>query len=479
MNRTKVTKTTKVIAQRIISIVAPLIFITAFIGYALIHYQRHQQFLTYGWDLAVFDQPIYLFSQGKTPFSSLHNTHTLGDHWHPLLLLAGGALYKIWADPRMLLGLESAVAVASAAVIYGLAKKVLRQPILALSLAVMYLFAVGFQAMVLDDFHDDVLVTLPLALLFLFLQQKNWLGYWVSVVWVLLTKEEFGLLVAAIGLFLILRYRYFKQGLTTMAMGIISFFLLLNVIMPKFTAGTYWQYSYRHYSDTNRPGVVLSRFFKKPQLLITTLIDHPAKRQTLLTSLISFAGLPVLAPVYLLPAFESLLIRFIDPTAPLRFGFNNHYNGPLITLLAVASIYGARRALKFISPLPLTGIILVMTLWQNWLFHGPINSIFKPQFYRLAHWQKDAHELISQVPRTGSLATQNFLLPHLSQRESYALLPEIKDADYIAVVLNYSGPDFYGPPPEQLKTQVENLMSAGQYRLLWQRNQSLLLQKVR
>ena len=212
MNRTKVTKTTKVIAQRIISIVAPLIFITAFIGYALIHYQRHQQFLTYGWDLAVFDQPIYLFSQGKTPFSSLHNTHTLGDHWHPLLLLAGGALYKIWADPRMLLGLESAVAVASAAVIYGLAKKVLRQPILALSLAVMYLFAVGFQAMVLDDFHDDVLVTLPLALLFLFLQQKNWLGYWVSVVWVLLTKEEFGLLVAAIGLFLILHQQLHQKS---------------------------------------------------------------------------------------------------------------------------------------------------------------------------------------------------------------------------------------------------------------------------
>jgi len=479
MSRTKVTNTAKTIASRITSILAPLIFVSAFLIYALIHHQRHQQFLTYGWDLAVFDQPIYLFSQGKTPFSSLHNTHTLGDHWHPLLLLAGGALYKLWADPRMLLWLESAIAVASAIVIYVLAKKVLRQPVLALALAVMYLFSVGFQAMVLDDFHDDVLVTLPLTLLFLFLHQKRWLGYWISVVWVLLTKEEFGLLVAAIGLFLILRYRYFKQGLTTMAMGIISFFLLLNIIMPKFAAGTYWQYGYRHYSDTNRPSAVLSRFLEKPQLLITTLIDHPAKRQTFLVSFVSFAGLPVLAPVYLLPAFESLMIRFVDPTAPLRFAFNNHYNGPLITLLAVASIYGARRTLKFIPPFFLTGIILVITLVQNLLFHGPVNSIFKTAFYQTQAWQEDARELIRQVPRSGSLATQNFLLPHLSQRESYALLPEIKDADYVAVVLNYSGPDFYGPPLDILQEQLNQLIATKQYQIIWQKNQAVLLQKVR
>jgi uncharacterized membrane protein len=440
---------------------------------------RHRQFLTFGWDLAVFDQPIYLFSQGKTPFSSLHNTHTLGDHWHPLLLLVGGGLYKLWADPRMLLWLESAIAIASAIVIYVLAKKVLRQPVLALSLAVMYLFSVGFQAMVLDDFHDDVLVTLPLTLIFLFLQQKNWLGYWVSVMWVLLTKEEFGLLVAAIGVFTILKHRLFKLGMATVVIGITSFFLLLNVIMPRFSTGTDWQYNYRHYSDTNRPSVILGRFWENPQLLITTLIDHPAKRQTLLVSLVSFAGLPVLAPVYLLPALESLMIRFIDPTAPLRFAFNNHYNGPLITLLAVTSIYGSRRALKFISLLPLTGIILVITLGQNWLFHGPINSIFKPQFYRLADWQQDAHELVRQVPRTCSLATQNFLLPHLSQRASFSLLPEIKDADYIAAVLNYSGPDFYGPPLDKLQVQIDDLVATNQYRLIWQQNQALLLQKVR
>lgn len=433
----------------------------------------------------MFDQPIYLFSQGKTPFSSLHNTHTLGDHWHPLLLLAGGALYKLWADPRILLWLETAVAVASGLVLYHLARSILSrwdQTIsswLALALTAMYLFSVGFQAALLDDFHDDVLATLPLALIFWFLHQRQWRGYWLSILGLLMTKEEFGLLAAAIGLFLILAKISFHHGLTTIIVGVTTFWLLLNVVMPKFSTGTDWQYSYRHYSDTNQPAVVLRRFFNNPRLLITTLIDHPAKRQTLMVSVISFAGLPLLAPVYLLPAFESLLIRFIDPTAPLRFAFNNHYNGPLITLLAVASIYGARRTLKFVSPSFLTGIILVIILAQNWLFHGPINSIFKAAFYQTQNWQEDARALIKQVPRTGSLTTQNFLLPHLSQRESYSLLPEVKDTDYIAVVLNYSGPDFYGPPIDKLQAQIDELVATNQYQIIWQKNQAILLQKVR
>lgn len=479
MNRTKVTKITVNTTTRITKILTFSLFLGAFLLYGFIHYQRHRQFLTFGWDLAVFDQPVYLFSQGKTPFSSLHNTHTFGDHFHPLVLLIGGFLYKLWPNPQMLLWLESAIAVTSAVVIYVLAKKVLRRPILSLAISVMYLFSVGFQAMVLDDFHDDVLVTLPLTLLFLFLHRRHWLGYWLSVIWVLLTKEEFGLLVAAIGGLMILKHKLFKLGLTTIVVGVASFFLLLNVIMPRFSIGTYWQYSYRHYSDTNRPSVVLGRFLKKPQLLITTLIDHPAKRQTLIISATSFGFLPLLVPpVLAVPILETLFIRFIDPTAPLRFAFNNHYNGPLITLLAVASIYGTRRALKFISPSLLTRIILVTTLVQNFLFHGPVNSLFKPQFYQLQDWQNDAHALVKQVPRSGSLATQNFLLPHLSQRQSFSLLPDINNADYIAVVLNYSGPDFYGPPIDKLQAQIDELVANNQYDLIWQKNQSLLLKRV-
>ncbi|MBI2009815.1 MAG: DUF2079 domain-containing protein [Candidatus Chisholmbacteria bacterium] len=121
-----------------------------------------------------------------------------------------------------------------------------------------------------------------------------------------------------------------------------------------------------------------------------------------------------------------------------------------------------------------------MTIAQNILFHGPINSLLKPTFYEeLQTWQKDAHELIAQVPKTGSLATQNFLLPHLSQRVSYSLLPQIRDADYIAFTTAQNPHDFYGPPPQDLNVLVQDLLRDGHYRIRWQQNQAFLLERIK
>lgn len=463
----------------------------AFFLFAFIQHQRHIQFLTTGWDLSVFDQPIFLASRGITPFSSLHNTHTLGDHFHPLLLVIGPLLYKFWPDPRMLLWLEVGVAVSSAAVIYVLSKSVLKEikrlsPIKRLlisgALTAMYLFSVGFQAMVLDDFHDDVMVTLPLTLAFWFIHKKNWLGYWLTVAWVLVTKEEFGLLVAAIGLFVIVNQKAVRIGLATILIGFVSFFILIELVMPHFNVGSFYPSGYLHYSDTNRPSLVLNRFIRHPTTIVSSFIDHPQKRYTLFTSLVSFASLPLLSPWYLIPVSQTLLIRFIDNTAPLRFAFNNHYNGPLIPLLAIASVSGATKIIKRWPKIavPLLVWIVTMTIAQNILFHGPINSLLKPTFYEeLQTWQKDAHELIAQVPKTGSLATQNFLLPHLSQRVSYSLLPQIRDADYIAFTTAQNPHDFYGPPPQDLNVLVQDLLRDGHYRIRWQQNQAFLLERIK
>lgn len=151
--------------------------------YSFIHHQRHTHFLTAGWDLAVFDQPIYLFSRGKLPFSSLHNMNTLGDHFHPLLLLVGGLIYSVWSDPRALLWLESLIAVASGGALYLFTKLLCKKHLqklpkvltilLPFSVMLMYLLSVGFQSMLLDDFHDDVLITLPLMLSVLFILKRD------------------------------------------------------------------------------------------------------------------------------------------------------------------------------------------------------------------------------------------------------------------------------------------------------------------
>src|SRR5690242_2927548 len=52
---------------------------------------RHALFNSTGWDLGIFDQVVYLISQGKPPISSFIHVHILGDHaawiFYPLALL--------------------------------------------------------------------------------------------------------------------------------------------------------------------------------------------------------------------------------------------------------------------------------------------------------------------------------------------------------------------------------------------------------
>ena len=53
---------------------------------------RHFWFHSSSWDLGIFDQAIYLISQGQKPFSTLLGFHILGDHG-ALVLYPLGFLY--------------------------------------------------------------------------------------------------------------------------------------------------------------------------------------------------------------------------------------------------------------------------------------------------------------------------------------------------------------------------------------------------
>jgi hypothetical protein len=55
---------------------------------------RHESFHSTAFDLAIFDQAVYLISQGQTPFVTVRNLHILGDHaaliLYPIALLYRG-----------------------------------------------------------------------------------------------------------------------------------------------------------------------------------------------------------------------------------------------------------------------------------------------------------------------------------------------------------------------------------------------------
>ena len=122
--------------------------------------------------------------------------------------------------------------------------------------------------------------------------------------------------------------------------------------------------------------------------------------------------------------------------------------------------------------------ILTVSVTQNLIFHGPINSLFKKQFYENYDWEEDVNNLIQITPKKGVISANNSLLPHLSQRENFMLFPKIKDAQYIAIDLS-EGPNKFAPISyEESKLLIDNLIIRQEYKVIWRKNQAILLEQV-
>ncbi len=468
-----------------------ILIILSTLLYSFIHWQKHIHFQTFGWDTSVFDQQVYLAGKFMEPYSSLMKMNELGDHFHPLVLLFGGILYAFWSDPRSLFILESLLVCLSAFPLYLLSMHLFKKSalpqwgiiVVSLSLCMMYLFSVPFQAMVLDEFHEDPLVSLPIIFMIYFLVTKKSLSFWIAYLFVLLTKEEYGLWGISLGIYIVLLTKEFKKGLLTAAIGISVFFLLIFYVMPAFSKSS----QYAHFRNENKPTFIIQKLIGDPTLVLTELIDHPKKRETIKVSLLSYGLLPLLSPVNLILPLTSIGIRFYDTTTVRRYEFNNHYASPLIPFLAIASAFGLFNAFSYLTKrkkikmsilAPLIVVfIATVSIGQDILFHGPINSIFKKSFYETQNWEYDAQELINRVPKEEVIATQNSLLPHLSQRKSFFLLPEIGDAKFIAVDLE-DGPNKFAPVlHDDIKKLVQGLIDDNAFEVVWKKNNALLLKK--
>lgn len=452
--------------------------------------QKHFHFQTFGWDTAVFDQQIYFFAHFKEPYSSLMKMNDLGDHFQLITIILGAISYWIWENVNALLIMQSLVACMSAFPLYLISTKLMRKTklsdskikTLGLIISASYLLSVPFQSMLVDEFHNEPIIVAPLIFVIYFILEKNWIGYWVSFMLVILNKEMLGFLGIPMGIYTYFRTKNTQHSLLTAIVGVGTSLLLLFYIMPKIAETS----RYVHFGEGNSPSHLISKFVSRPWSFVTEMVNEPEKRTTITASLLSFGFLPILAPAELILPTFSLAIRFYDDSSVRLHAFNNHYAAPFLPLLAVCLAFGVYNLSKWLEKKGLLnkywyliGVYLVVfTLAQNYVYHGPINSIFKPSFYRVQQWEIDAHELISQIPNRVTIASQNSLLPHLSARDNFYLLPDIGDAEYIAVDLK-DGPNKFSPLTQSETSKLINdLIIDGKYLLVWQNNESLLLKKL-
>ena len=162
---------------------------------------NHRNFGTALFDLAVYDNVLWQTVHGRILGSSLiPSGYHLGTHVDPILVLLA-PIYALWPRAETLLVIQAFWLVSGAIPLFLLARRALAYEWLAVSLGTALLLHPALHGPLFYDFHSLSLAG-PLFLWSLhFLGSKRRRAYLVTVVLLLLTREDMAILLVPMGLY--------------------------------------------------------------------------------------------------------------------------------------------------------------------------------------------------------------------------------------------------------------------------------------
>jgi uncharacterized membrane protein len=343
--------------------------------------------------------------------------------WHTeVIYFLLAPLYALWADPRVLLIAQAALAVSGAIPAYRLAFRRLDSRLAARCVALIYLFYPVAQTAVLFDLHGDTLA-MPLLMFALdALDRRAWRSYafWIGLA--LLSKLYIALPVAGIGAYLFLWGGERRAGLITAAVavgyGALLFFGVREWFAPpELEQSAASSYLSHYYSDLSAIAVTL------PTRLINALIVFgPAL-------LLAWRGWR-----WLLVASPLALAALISTGPGAVYDYRYHHYAVLVPFIVMAVVDGAARLRaapagsrrNWRNDLVFTAVVVVLV--SALLVDTPLNPMFwlgAPGQGRdhaaYGRTERDALKdrwLAVHVPAEAPIAASMFLAPRLVERST-------------------------------------------------------------
>lgn len=277
--------------------------------------KRHHDFHS-GYDLAIFDQLTWLLGHLHDPFSTVRGREMLADHFEPgvALLAPLGALS---AGPGVLLAVQSILLAATAPVLFALGRARGADPVLAATVALLWLASPLTHATDLFDFHPEALVPFLFALgIYGLARNRTWLLV-VSAIVACSMKEDVALVYAALGVGLAFTARR-KLGALLIGAGLAWFAFATKVGIPAF-GGNLNYYSHRFGGGTDASvGSVLADLIHHPVASLHRLVTRLNVR--MVAALVgSTLGLCLLGPEILVAAVPPVAANVLSRYLPQHY----------------------------------------------------------------------------------------------------------------------------------------------------------------
>ncbi len=454
-----------------------------FVYFGLYANRRYLAFESGAFDLGVYAQPLWNFTQGRDFAVSLIEDNgpiRWATHVEPILFPVA-LLYRLWPDPRSLIWLQVAGLSLAAVPLYGLARRRLHQPWAALVVVVAFFLLPATEAVTLFDFHAVALAPLFLLAAIYFLERalaargvSLWLWpeertgvsplpgpraaarfYGLAGLFFLLalsTKEDVSLLVLMIGLYLLLLRRRWWEGLTLVVVGLAWFYVAFEVVIPAFrTAGGHSIYAAWFETLGSTPLEIALSPFTRPDKVLAFLI-RPDSLPALAMLTVPLVFLPLVGLPFFALAAPSLAFSLLSQNPTLRQLETWHYAAPMLAFVMLGTIDGLARLSYYASRLGgnragrpgfwlalLCLLLLLVASVYNYLRgYSPLS--------RLQEWPEvTAHDtlgwdLAGRIPAGASVLAQAQLVPAVAHREQLGIWSGPLLTDYDTIWLDLSHP---------------------------------------
>jgi len=414
--------------------------------------RRHEAFWSGRFDLGNMVQAVWSTAQGR-PLETTdmfgEQFTRLGAHVDPILVVFTPLAWTGFL-PEALLVCQAVFVACGALPAFWLGRRWLGDDRLAVAAAAVYLLYPPLQWATITDFHPVTLAAPLLMFCVWAAEERRFVVLGVCAVGAALTKEQVGLALAMLGVWMAVRGAR-RAGVVLAAAGIAWVVVCMAVIIPRFNAGEGSQFTERYaYLGDGAAGIARG-VLTRPWDVIEALAS-PGRLAYMAALLAPLLFLPLLAPLLALGALPELGINLLAEWYP-QYSFRYHYVSVVVPFLVAASIAGLARvrsragrgvppgaiAALWVGAVALSGVVMGPLPWWQ---HVPLGSEA-----RAAQFSPDAHARVLQravamVPAGDAVSAGNQLGAHLSARERIYFFPRIQEASW--VVVDQRRPFVYG-----------------------------------
>lgn len=454
-----------------------LFFLVAFLAKSLL---LHFTFNSHSWDLGIYSRQTWVYSHFAGFYNTVRGTDLLSDHFG-LILYLFAPFYRIYPHSETILVIQAILVVLSAYPIYLLSKKYLKSGLAGSVLVFAYLSSSGIRQGIDFDFHlATVAVFFYSFFLYFWIEKKNGWAI-VFAVLAMLCKEDMPLYIAftALGLIIlnIKDTREIKKAVVLFVGAGISFFLILAGMSHIPSTGANFNYFSFNYLGHNYGELIKNIIFHPVtslKLIWSNFIDNPVKINTFKTYFGGFWYLPFFAPDVLVFSIPFLLTKFVSDRET-QWGLNGQYSVTGMFILTIATLYAIYRLSRFAGgkwrkfTIVIWAIVFLgFTFNYNFL---KVKATFWNMFEK-KEWQKvdeysGLNRLVKEIPSGASVATQDKILPHLTDRREiylfrcqYCQIEENKIFDYL-LFSNMYGFEFSAPELADSTPAINELLEKG------------------